>query len=150
MEALFDVVDAEVTQGSFAYLPCPDDPTAEGPRPEVPRPDFCRQAWKNLNGAWRFAFDPADEGVAEAWFATPERLDRTITVPFPWQSELSGVAEPQVAGVAWYGRDFAIPEAWRGQRVHLVFGAVDAVADVWVNGESVGGTTEAIRRFVST
>jgi len=137
--ALFEVVDADAAPFVAGYVPCADDPQAEGPRPEVPRPDFCRPRWKNLNGAWRFAFDPGDQGLAEAWYRTPERLDRTITVPFPWQSELSGVAEPEVAGVAWYARDFALTEAWRGQRVHLVFGAVDWAADVWVNGEPVGG-----------
>ncbi len=136
---LFEAGDTGPEPAAGGYVPCLADPLAEGPRPEPPRPDFCRPRWKNLNGAWRFAFDPADEGVAEAWFTTPERLDRTITVPFPWQSELSGVAEPQVAGVAWYAREAVIPEAWRGQRVHLVFGAVDAVADVWVNGRPVGG-----------
>ena len=28
------------------------------PRPEHPRPDFQRPDWLNLNGPWRFAFDP--------------------------------------------------------------------------------------------
>ena len=32
------------------------------PRPEHPRPDFHREPWINLNGRWRFAFDPQDVG----------------------------------------------------------------------------------------
>ena len=26
-------------------------------RPEYPRPNFVRNAWKNLNGEWEFCFD---------------------------------------------------------------------------------------------
>jgi hypothetical protein len=35
---------------------------AEIPWPEHPRPDFTREPWVNLNGAWDFAFDPDDAG----------------------------------------------------------------------------------------
>ena len=30
------------------------------PLPEHPRPDFHRAEWVNLNGPWRFRFDPRD------------------------------------------------------------------------------------------
>ncbi len=109
------------------------------PRPEYPRPDFQRDAWSNLNGVWDFAFDPEDVGETEGWFEPAGRaLPDSIVVPFPWQSALSGVADPGRTGVAWYHRTFAVPEEWRGQRVVLHFGAVDYRARVWVNGQPVG------------
>ena len=39
------------------------------PLPEHPRPDFQRDLWLNLNGRWRFAFDPADSGERAGWAA---------------------------------------------------------------------------------
>jgi len=107
------------------------------PRPEHPRPDFWRSEWLNLNGTWEFQIDPNNEGEALGWFA-PEagRFERQIVVPFPWQSDLSGVAI-HYAGVAWYRRMFTIPD-WGAKRVWLNFGAVDYEARVWVNGQLVG------------
>src|SRR5256885_707173 len=50
------------------------------PRPEYPRPTLRRDAWINLNGEWEFAFDRPS-------------FDRSIIVPFAYQSELSGIGE---------------------------------------------------------
>lgn len=111
------------------------------PRPQYPRPDFQREAWLNLNGTWNFQFDPANEGEAAGWFETSTTaLQDQIAVPFPWQSELSGVRNTSYRGVAWYNRTFTVPEGWSGQVV-LHFGAVDYLSRVWVNG-SVQGENE--------
>ena len=48
------------------------------PRPEYPRPQFERDTWMNLNGEWQFSFDGPS-------------FDRLITVPFAFQSKLSGI-----------------------------------------------------------
>jgi hypothetical protein len=109
------------------------------PRAEHPRPDFARAAWQNLNGSWDFRFDPDNEGETKAWFAPDAPgFDETITVPFPWQSELSGVAAVDYRGVAWYRRSFTVPPNWGEQRLFLRFGAVDYRARVWLDGEFVG------------
>ena len=99
-----------------------------------PRPDWARP-WMNLNGAWQFDFDPEDAGVRDRWFET-RTFGRTIQVPFPWQSELSGIHDTRYNGVAWYQREIAIP-ADAGPRLFLVFGAIDWSATVWVNGKEV-------------
>ena len=100
------------------------------PRAEYPRPQFLRDSWLNLNGPWAFSFDEPT-------------FDRTITVPFAFQAELSGVGCTDRHDVVWYRRAFLLPEAWAGQEVVLHFGAVDYRARVWVNdtfiGEHVGG-----------
>ena len=112
------------------------------PRPEYPRPQFRRQDWTNLNGEWRFAFDDGDVGLAEGWQNLTAaglegaRFDRTITVPFCFQSKLSGVGERAFHDVVWYARTFEHPPS-ADERLLLHFGAVDYRATVWVNGAHV-------------
>ncbi len=106
------------------------------PRPEYPRPQFVRQDWLNLNGTWGFAFDDDNRGMEEQWYAGREYTGQ-IMVPFPFQSELSGVCETGFHDWAWYRRQFTIPEEWQGRRIILHFGAVDYRAWVWVNGSLV-------------
>lgn len=109
------------------------------PRPEYPRPDFVRKEWLSLNGAWEFGFDDKDAGEDEQWFLEdlPAALNRTIQVPFAFQSRLSGIEDPSFHDVVWYRRSFEVPEHWNGQRIILHFGAVDYEAKVWVNGQLV-------------
>lgn len=105
------------------------------PRPEHPRPDLQREAWLNLNGPWRFEFDPQLIGEQMRWYASGSAKDLTITVPFPWESRLSGVAAPDYKGAAWYEREFTIPAEWEGLTPLLHFGAIDWLARVWINGQ---------------
>ena len=109
------------------------------PRPEHPRPDAVRPHWLNLNGPWEFRFDPGDEGLRARWFEPGAGgFDRQITVPFPWESELSGIHELKGPKVGWYRRTFEIPADFpKDARTWLRFEAVDWQADVWVNGKKV-------------
>ncbi|HEY2805803.1 MAG TPA: glycoside hydrolase family 2 TIM barrel-domain containing protein [Gemmatimonadales bacterium] len=111
-------------------------PASAIPLPEQPRPDFERAEWLNLNGAWRFAFDGADQGERAGWFNGPLPGDRKILVPFSWGAPLSGV--PDSADIGWYERSITVPEAWRNQRVFVVFGAVDWRTTVWLDGTRLG------------
>lgn len=99
-----------------------------------PRPDWARP-WINLNGPWRFDFDPQDTGLREGWFQN-HSFSKQINVPFPWQSELSGIHDTHYNGVAWYERDVDVP-ADAGPRIVITFGAIDWSATVWVNGKEV-------------
>ncbi len=109
------------------------------PRPEHPRPDFMRDTFFNLNGAWQFAFDDADEGVREGWQQPGTKLDGEIVVPFCYQSKLSGVGPTDaIHPILWYRRAFTVPQEMHGRRVLLRFGAVDFEATVYVNGRQVG------------
>ena len=106
---------------------------------EHPRPDFVRPEWQNLNGTWKFDFDPKDIGEQEAWFETGRhKFRQQITVPFPWEAPLSGIENHEYKGVAWYEREFVVPANWRRERVWLKFGALDWLGKVWVNGQFVG------------
>ena len=109
------------------------------PRPEHPRPDFVRPDWLNLNGEWEFAFDDQKVGIAERWFAPGCHFDRVITVPFCYQCEASGIHDTGKHEVVWYRRALSVPEAMKGRRLLLRFGAVDFSCDVYVNGLRCGG-----------
>ena len=105
-----------------------------------PRPQLERPHWTSLNGPWRFCLDP------ERRHAHPSDLHHwpvTITVPYPPESEASGIGDRSFHTVCWYEREFEVRA--EGRRVILHFGAVDYAARVWVNGrlaaEHEGGHT---------
>jgi beta-galactosidase/beta-glucuronidase len=108
------------------------------PRPEYPRPQFVRSEWLNLNGEWEFAYDVANKGRELGWqYGLP--LEKRITVPYPYQSELSGINDQAIHEVVWYSRSFEVPPEWqRGSDLLLHFGAVDYRSTVWINGQEVG------------
>src|SRR5918912_1638238 len=96
------------------------------------------RAWVSLDGDWQARLDPSDTGLADGWSDPRVHFDRTLRVPLPWQAADPGLR--QYAGAVWYRRPFQAPSAWRGVGSIVVrFGAVDYDAQVWVNGQFVGG-----------
>ncbi len=112
-----------------------------------PRPDFIRADWQSLNGIWEFDFD--DRGTLEAIFngGGDLELNRTIQVPFPYQSPASGIGDTAEHPVMWYRRAFRLTAEQTSRRILLHFGAVDHDASVWVNGAFVGGHTGGYTPF---
>ncbi len=115
------------------------------PRPEYPRPDFTRSEWLNLNGPWAFEFDDDDKGMKQGWFRKPG-FSKNIIVPFPFQSENSGIGEKGFHDVFWYHSSAEIPPGWKRKgRIILHIGAFDYHGFLWVNGfyagEHQGGYT---------
>jgi Glycosyl hydrolases family 2, sugar binding domain/Glycosyl hydrolases family 2, TIM barrel domain/Glycosyl hydrolases family 2/Domain of unknown function (DUF4350) len=108
------------------------------PRSEYPQPQFQRSQWTTLNGAWDFAFDDRDEGITQKWESSTKSFAKRITIPYCFESKLSGIAETGFHPVAWYRRSFEIPASWKGEHVLLHFGAVDYRARVWLNGQLLG------------
>jgi beta-galactosidase/beta-glucuronidase len=116
-------------------LPLPtrwsDKMNPESPLPEYPRPQLRRERWTNLNGRWDFTIQP--DGKEK-----PEHFSDEIIVPFPIESELSGVQKSLSPGqAAWYRRTFEATQK-DGERLMLHFGAVDHGARVWVDDKQVG------------
>ena len=106
------------------------------PRPEYPRPQFVRKEWLNLNGEWEFAFDDANQGLQLGWH-DGRTLPQRITVPFAYQTPLSGINDKSIHEHMWYARSFEVPADWRGDLL-LNFGAVDYSSILWINGQEVG------------
>lgn len=110
------------------------------PRPEHPRPDFMRDTFYNLNGSWEFAFDDENVGLNEGWYKPGNRFDKTITVPFCYQSAASGIGPTdEIHPIMWYRRKFTVPLEMQNRNILMNFGAVDYEATVYVNGMAVGG-----------
>lgn len=90
-----------------------------------PCPQFKRTNYTSLNGVWRF------ESVGE------KKLSAEIVVPFCPESALSGIGETDFLTDCVYSRTIEIaPEDLNG-RLALHFGAVDYIAEVFVNGHFV-------------
>lgn len=104
--------------------------------PLHPRPRLTRQRWYDLCGTWEFAHDDDNQGIDARWFEKSDPFTRQIQVPFPPESELSGINDKGYHPVVWYRREFSTMPA-DGERLLLHFGAVDYAATVWVNGKLV-------------
>jgi beta-galactosidase/beta-glucuronidase len=107
--------------------------------PDVhPRPQLVRREWTDLCGRWGFAHDDDDVGLADGWAESAKPFDRTITVPYPPESKLSGIRDTGYHPVVWYRLEIKTPRPPDGERLLLHFGAVDYRATVWVDGTLVG------------
>jgi len=96
-----------------------------------PQPDMQRSVWLNLNGTWDFSLNE-------------KTYSRTIEVPYPWGSPLSGIKE-ETDGTGYYRK--AVCWDANGQDIWLVFGAVDYTSEVAVNGTVVGTHKGGYDRF---
>ncbi len=100
--------------------------------PAYPRPQLVRNHWQSLNGSWKFTFD---HDRKFKYPSDPIPWNHEIRVPFPPESEASGIGDQGFHAVCWYEREFDMRSD--GMRVLLHFGAVDYRAIVWVNGQKV-------------
>lgn len=95
-----------------------------------PRPQMRRLSFINLNGTWDFAV--TDGGL-------PASFSETINVPYPPESPLSGIGRRIGSGETMrYRRLFDCPKHEKQERVILHFGAVDQIAEVFLNGTLLG------------
>ncbi len=105
----------------------------------------------DLDGLWRFAFDPADVGTREGWMS-PGFDDsgwRVVAVPLPWDlydtpgfggydGGSYGTGTAFRDGHGWYRTRLDMPGTWPGRFVKICFLAVNYAASVYLNGALVG------------
>ncbi len=115
-----------------------------------PRPQLVREGWTDLCGTWQLAYDDAREGLDGHWAALADLadrgvFDRDVTVPFPPESEASGIGDNGPHPVLWYRRALRLADVAgadavheHGHRVVLRFAAVDYRAQVWLDGTLLG------------
>jgi beta-galactosidase len=78
-----------------------------------------------------------------------------VTIPHTWNNldAQKGVrGNPTIRGgyfrgACWYARTLTVPAAWRGKRVFIRFEAASIVAQVYLNGESIGEHRGAFTAF---
>ncbi len=89
----------------------------------------------SLDGEWQLAVDSQNVGRAEQWYTKPLSGTKATRVP-----GIIHETYPNHHGVFWYQREFTAPlHPQKEGRYLLRFGAVDYLADVWVNGSRIGG-----------
>ena len=92
-------------------------------RLNYPRPDWIRERTVLLNGDWEFSFDEPS-------------YDMHITVPFCYESRMSGIGITEHHDIVWYRCHFSYKKC--SGHVLLCFGAVDHDAEVYLNGSFIG------------
>jgi beta-galactosidase len=98
-----------------------------------------------LGGDWRFLRSDAPGAQA------PEFDDgswSTVTVPHTWNAQdgQDGGGD-YYRGTGWYRRHYTPPSTLDGKKLWLQFAGVNEVADVWVNGVSLGQHKGGYARF---
>ncbi len=86
---------------------------------------------------WKFNLDFGRIGHEEGWFSHDfeDSSWRDAQIETAWHN----IIGESYVGVAWYRRDFYVPESGKEiQKAYLFFEAVDENAWVWINGEYAG------------
>ncbi|HKM29304.1 MAG TPA: glycoside hydrolase family 2 TIM barrel-domain containing protein [Bacilli bacterium] len=98
---------------------------------DYPRPQLKRESYLNINGLWDYKITTEK--------SLPTSYDGKILVPFPLESNLSGVAQNlKEEEYLFYRTNFKLPKGFIKDIVLLHFGAVDQEALVYLNGIELG------------
>ncbi|UZO82217.1 DUF4982 domain-containing protein [Aquimarina sp. ERC-38] len=105
---------------------------------------------ENFNKNWKFQL--ADS----IGFKEPEFDDtnwRILDVPHDWSREFdfdqknSGRNAWLPGGIAWYRKEFTLPESYRDKHIEIQFDGVYRHAQIYVNGEHVGNQYDGYTSF---
>ena len=103
---------------------------SEIPLSEYPRPQFKRDSYICLNGNWEYAIKKDPE--------IPTSFDGIIVVPYSPETDKSGVNQVVMPDdYLFYHRFIEIPKDFIKDKVILHFGAVDQIAELFINGQFV-------------
>ena len=98
------------------------------PLSEYPRPQFKRDSYLCLNGLWEYAIRKEE--------TIPNSFDGQILVPYSPEVEKSGVNKVVMPNdYLFYRLKVTIPTNFIKDKVILHFGAVDQIAEVFINGQ---------------
>lgn len=128
-----NLASTEIKEGSLDY---------EKPANLLPRTVLRSNAYMLLDGEWKFAMDPADEGLRKGWHL---QHDYTHTARWPGSVEnhmAQAKGEQQAMAwrdsvVVWYERTFDLPRRTpeqSHQMFQITFGACGYDTRVWLNG----------------
>ncbi len=113
------------------YTPYSERMDKEMPWGVYPRPQFKRDSFYCLNGKWNFSVKSEP--------SLPNKYENEILVPFCPESLLSGYGKTIEKGnYIFYNRSFVVPKKLKNENIVLHFGAVDQIAEVFINGKPIG------------
>ncbi len=118
----------------FLQLKTPFESNSKTSWQEYPRPQFKRDSYLSLCGKWKLYVENKKENTY---------LDE-ITVPFPPESRISGINRVLKDNEKYiYIKEFEIEKEFLDDKTIIHFGAVDQVANVYINdcfvGKHIGG-----------
>lgn len=92
-----------------------------------------------INDVWESVL--ADEDAQLFCRGGEELAWKQVKVPHNWEDYhgYHRVSHGNLHGTAWYRRKLDYDAGWKGKKVFLAFEGVGSYADVWVNGQYVGG-----------
>ena len=100
------------------------------PLSEYPRPQLKRDSYICLNGLWEYAIQKEE--------TIPDSFDGQILVPYSPEVEKSGVNKTVMPDdYLFYRLNYQIPQDFIKDKVILHFGAVDQIAELFINGQYV-------------
>lgn len=87
-----------------------------------------------LNGIWNFSRELSDTDYTQGFAA-----EKQVAVPGSFNDLFTEDAFRTWEKGCWYSRSFKMPRMLAGERIMLRFGAVSYKAEVYLNGEHLGG-----------
>ena len=131
----------DFTPANYGLSATPEAELAQETDNELPRAVLRPGHHFLLDGTWRFAIDLDDVGLTEAW---EQGYDYRLSAQWPGSIEehmaaahAGGPAAWQDKIVAWYEREFTLPEVAENKDrtlFQLTFGACGYETRVWLNG----------------
>ena len=114
---------------------------------DYPRPQLVRENWENMNGIWDFAFDDQNRGENAKWYKIFPK-EKSIQVPFTYETKLSGIQDETRHDFIWYRKTFVISEErLDNNKLMLHFEGSDFLTKIWVNGQMAGCHKGGYSRF---
>lgn len=121
--------------------------TSSPPRARIPEPapDASPRARYRIDEGWRFRAGPVEDGAR----ADLDDADwQPVGIPHTWNAEDAfDEAVPYRRGIGWYRTRLSLDPALEGRRIFLHFEGANQAADVWVDGQRVGGHTGGYTAF---
>lgn len=100
------------------------------PLSEHPRPQFKRDSYICLNGAWDIEFSFDNE--------IPTSFSKKVVVPFPIESQLSSLNyELKKNEIMYYRKKFKLPKDFINDLIFLHFDGVDQICEVYLNNKLI-------------
>lgn len=129
---LFLLLFAQGKQPRLQSLKTPFEENPSSDWSEYPRPQMKRDSYLSLCGQWDLSVEAKGQETALG----------AISIPYPPESRLSGIERALKKNERYlYRKTFALPSSFSGGRILLHFGAVDQIAQVYLNDQFIGHHT---------